>query len=127
MQFRGSRRFGKHWENKPAVAMRGEREICNPATAEGCAEYRWRILLMWVRQNGRCCDCLQPLRLADATFEHENLRGKDRDDRIAIFDSDGRFIKHLNGAAHSWCNVKRGSRRTEIYHGNNCLVEVRSA
>src|ERR1044071_9431529 len=44
-------RIGKHWEHKPPVVRRGEREICNPATDEGRAEYKWRTLLMWLRQN----------------------------------------------------------------------------
>jgi hypothetical protein len=105
--------------SKPAVIYRGKREICNPATKEGQAEYRYRILLMWLRQDGLCCDCLGPLKLSGATFEHENGRGGGkRDDRIAIFE-DGHFVRHLNGAAHLLCNSKRGSRRTPIYHGNN--------
>lgn len=121
-----SRGPGKHWLNKPAVIVRrGGKEICNLATPEGEAEYKWRVMLMWVRQDGLCCDCGMPLRLADATFEHQDGRGAGRrDDRIAIFDDSGRFVKHINGAAHGICNGQRGSRRTEIHHGNNCFIEL---
>lgn len=123
---RTSQSVGRHWFNKPAVIYRSEREICNPATPEGKAEYKWRILLMWVRQEGLCCDCREPLRLKEATFEHENGRGGGkRDDRIAIY-IEGKFIRHQNGAAHLWCNSQRGSRRTPIWHGNNCIVEDRT-
>lgn len=78
---------------------------------------------MLVRQNGVCCDCGEPLSWAEATFEHEDGRGAGkRDDRVAIFDDD-HFVKHINGAAHLICNSQRGSKRTEIYHGNNCVIE----
>lgn len=114
---------GKHWESKPAVIIRGEREICNPVTIEGRAEYKWRTMLVFVRQDGICCNCLEPLSLSECTFEHEDGRTSGRkDERTAIFE-DGRFVRHLNGASHLICNSRRGSRRTEIYHGNNALIE----
>jgi hypothetical protein len=121
---KGIRPIGKHWENKPDVIFRGDREICNPGTPGGCAEYKWRVLLMWIRQDGICCNCPYPLALKDATFEHENGRTSGRrDDRIALFDVDGSFLRHLNGVSHLACNSRRGSRRTEIQHGNNAVFE----
>jgi hypothetical protein len=105
------RRFGKHWLTKPAVIFRGQREICNPVTDDGILQYWYRRTAMWVRQEGSCCICCQDLHLADASFEHENGRTAGRrDDRIEI---DG---KAHNGASHLWCNKRRGSKRTPIYH-----------
>jgi hypothetical protein len=125
------RSVGKHWLSKPAIVYRGEREICNPATPEGCAEYKWRTVLMWVRQNGWCCFrehdfCPGRLHLSEATFEHEGKRTKgQRDDRIALFDTEGRFLRHLNGAAHGECNRIAGSRKLPIWHGDRALIEER--
>jgi len=48
-------RIGKHWLSKPDIVYRGEREICNPATDVGRAEYKYRTMLMWVRQDSWCC------------------------------------------------------------------------
>ena len=127
------RRIGKHWLSKPAVIIRGEREICNPATPEGCAEYKWRVLLMWVRQEGWCCFreydfCPGRLHLAEATMEHEDKRGGGKhDSRIAIFDDEGRFLQPYNGAAHGRCNSIAGSRRLPIWHGPFDLIEKESA
>jgi hypothetical protein len=117
---------GRKWEGKPAVIVRRDgKEVCNLKTSAGWAEYKWRIVLMWVRQDGICCNCWLELKLSEATFEHEDGRGAGRrDDRIAIFDEEGRFVRHLNGASHEWCNHKRGSRRTQLWHGNNCVIEA---
>lgn len=105
------RRIGKHWKDKPAVIIRKGREICNPATPEGRGEYAWRTFLLWLRQDGFCCCCLQKLKLKAATFEHEHQRTKGaRDERIW---ADG---LPMNGASHGWCNLKRGSKRTPIAH-----------
>lgn len=119
---------GKHWLYKPAVIIRRDgKEVCNVVIPEGYAEYHWRVLLMWIRQEGVCCNCRLPLALKDATFEHENGRGASkRDDRIALYDENGRFVRHINGASHGECNRNRGSRRTELHHGNNCIVEDRT-
>lgn len=90
------------------------REICNRLTKAGNEEYQRRIALMWKRQGGRCClegyapGCIGVLKLSEATFEHEGLRGMGgalRDDRIEI---DGRPV---NGVAHAACNSWKGSRR----------------
>lgn len=101
---------------KPEVPIvfveRDGREICNDKTVDGRAEYKSRIRQMLRRQNGKCCDCLKPLALMVATFEHENGRTvARRDDRIEV---DG---QRVNGAAHLQCNGERGSKRTPIYHG----------
>lgn len=112
----------KHWLSKPAIVYRGEREICNPATDEGRAEYKWRTLLMWLRQDGWCCFheydfCPGRLHLWQATFEHEGKRTMARqDDRISFFDKAGKE-QPLNGAAHAECNGIAGSRMLPIFHG----------
>jgi hypothetical protein len=117
---------GKHWLYKPAVIIRRDgKEVCNVAIPEGYAEYHWRVMLMWIRQEGVCCNCRLPLALKAATFEHQNGRGAaKRDDRIALYDEEGRFVCHINGASCAQCNRNRGSRRTDIYHGNNAIIEV---
>lgn len=122
------RPVGKHWLKKPPVVLRGKREICNPATGEGRAEYKYRTMLMWVRQDGLCCFkeydfCPGRLHLRDATFQHEKLRGKDRDERIW----DPEKKRHLNGAAHAACNLAAGSRRLPIFHGSNSVFELKEA
>lgn len=121
---RPARGYGKHWLKKPAVVVKRDgREILNPATDEGRGEKAWRVFLMWVRQGGLCCFKDQPfcpgrLKLEDATFEHENKRGAGKhDSRLAIFDEEGNFVRHQNGAAHLLCNSIVGSRRLELYHG----------
>lgn len=125
------RRVGKHWLTKPAVTIRRDlKEICNPATVEGRAEYWFRTMLMWIRQDGWCCFreydfCPGRLRLADCTFEHEDKRGGGKkDERLALVDTEGRFIRHINGAAHGECNGIAGSRRLPIYHGGFSTIEV---
>lgn len=123
------RPVGKHWQSKPWLVKYDDgREICNLSKSAGLGEYRLRIFLMWVRQDGWCCNCGYRLKLSEATFEHEDGRTKARrDDRIAIFNEDGHFVRHLNGASHPHCNCKRGSRRTEIFHGDNCYIEKEGA
>lgn len=117
---------GKHWLNKPDVVKRGKREICNLSKLGGQYEYYLRIWLMWVRQDGLCCNCREPLRMREATFEHENGRGAAKhDDRIAIEGKNGRF-KPINGASHLICNSQRGSRRTALHHGTNVAEELDS-
>ena len=84
------------------------REICCTANPKGAKEYRHRVGLMLKRQKGYCCICHLPLRLSEATFEHQDGRGMNgshRDDRV---EKDG---KPYNGAAHAHCNVEKGSRR----------------
>ncbi len=102
---------------KPAVRVfRDGREWCNLLNKEGREEYARRIRVMWERQGKRCCleywvpGCSGRLALADAVFEHQEARGMGggrRDDRIEI---DG---KPYNGAAHAWCNSKKGSTRMD--------------
>lgn len=123
---------GKHWLSKPAVVYRGAREILNPATEEGRSERIWRTMLMWVRQDGWCCFreydfCPGRLKLSQATFEHENKRGGGKhDSRLSYFDVAGKEIP-LNGAAHLNCNQIAGSRRLPIWHGDNCIFELKGA
>lgn len=123
------RGLGKHWQHKPAVIIRGEREICNPAKPEGRAEYKLRTIMLWLRQDGWCCFnefdfCSGRLRLKEATFHHEEGRcaGK-RDDRISIEDEHGKE-KFINGAAHLQCNSICGSRRLAINHGSNTTIQI---
>lgn len=83
------------------------RQVCTE-TAAGKREYRSRTEQMWERQDGICSICLTPMRIEEATFEHEIGRGHGgghRDDRIEI---DG---KPYNSAVHGMCNVKKGSVR----------------
>lgn len=129
---RDPRGIGSHWLDKPDVVIFPDgREVCNPATLGGQYEYNMRIALMCVRQYDpavgfvRCCNCRRRLRMCQATFEHEFGRTKARrDDRIVIFDENGRLLRYINGASHEWCNAERGSKRTPIWHGNNCIVEA---
>src|SRR6185437_8077247 len=88
---------GKSWDRKPwLIVRRDKKEVLNLSHPAGFAEYRWRILMMLVRQDGICCDCLGPLTWEESTFEHEDGRGAcRRDDRIALFDDEGRFLKHI--------------------------------
>jgi hypothetical protein len=71
---------------------------------------------MAFRQDFICCICKDPqkrMKPDEATFEHEDLRGlggSRRDDRIEKV-VNGQLIC-INGAAHGWCNAKKGSRRT---------------
>jgi hypothetical protein len=86
----------------------GGREVCNK-NAAGRREYRHRVQVMHERQGGLCAICWRPLRLEQATFDHENGRGMGggkRDDRIVV---DGQL---QNAAVHGLCNSNRGSSRT---------------
>lgn len=96
-------------EPEPVRIFAGGREVCNMLTAAGKAEYRRRVAEMWERQGKRCCLCLKPLALEEATFEHEwgrGIGGGVRDDRTRW--PDGTWI---NGAACWTCNGLKGSRR----------------
>lgn len=99
----------------PAVKVyRDGREVCNKFCKAGKLEYKFRIIAMLKRQKGLCCLCHQPLSDSEATFEHQDGRGMNgshRDDRIM---KDG---KPYNGAAHSDCNRKKGSRRIDYNAG----------
>ena len=128
-----SRGPGKHWLRKPAaIVFHDGREICNPVTDEGRAEYKWRTMLMWIRQDGWCCFheydfCPGRLKLRDATFEHERKRTRARQtDAISYFDKAGKEIP-LNGAAHGECNRIVGSRKLPIFYGFALFqIEVRA-
>lgn len=90
----------------------GGREVLDLKTAEGRREYYRRIADMALRQKGNCSLCGLPMRIDDCTYEHESGRGMGgghRDDRIEI---NG---KNYNSAAHSMCNVRKGSVRLEKY------------
>ncbi len=98
------------------------REVCNLLTKAGRDEYARRLRMMWLRQKKRCClegkieDCPGALKLADATFEHQDGRGMDaghRDDRIEKLNPLTGKMKPYNGAAHAWCNSKKGSVRMD--------------
>lgn len=114
---------------KPAFKVCDDgREIClttgSHRTAEGVAEYKLRIRLMWERQKGVCClyrfihCCSGRLDLREATFEHEDGRGgvRGRDDRIIL--PSGQWV---NGAAHLLCNSVKGSRRIPY---NACIFDT---
>jgi hypothetical protein len=129
---RGLQKIGKHWLNKPPIVRRGEREICNPATAEGRAEYKYRTMLLWLRQEGWCCFheydfCPGRLKLSEATMEHEKKRTRaGQDDRLYYLDDAGKEIP-LNGAAHLNCNKIAGSRKLPIWHGNVIFEKEKAA
>jgi len=126
---RSSSQIGKHWQNKPAVIVyRDGRERCNPGTPEGCAEYAWRKILLWVRQYcpdvdaSLCCVCRLPITLKACTFEHEAGRGGGKiDERLWNPETH----KPINGVSHLWCNLNRGSSRSPIFHGCNYSFDVR--
>jgi hypothetical protein len=106
-------------KEQPAVKiMRDGREICNLLCKEGSDEYQRRKWKMRDRQNKRCCleehipDCPGFLAKEDTTFEHEEGRtGGKRDDRIERLNPKTGKIEWINGAAHFWCNSKKGSRK----------------
>ena len=91
----------------PAVHIfKDGREVCRFNTLAGRLEYQRRKRIMWERQKGKCFLCGKPLAWDDSTFEHEDGRGMNgakRDDRI---EKDG---KPYNGAAHLFCNTRKGS------------------
>jgi hypothetical protein len=105
--------------NPAFETLRDGREICRnhpeTGTMEGRREYKRRIKAMLERQNGICClavllgCCAGPLRLQDATFEHELSRGMGgsrRDDRIVL--PSGKWI---NGAACRKGNQMKGGNK----------------
>ena len=80
------------------------REVCVDSVP-GWKEYRRRVKVMLLRQDGRCALCGRPLALGNATFEHQRRRGMGaawRDDRITKDGAD------WNGAAHWVCNSEKG-------------------
>jgi hypothetical protein len=84
------------------------REVIDRSTAYGRRIYEDRIAEMYLRQGGLCRICHLWMEPATVTFEHEDgkgMGGSHQDDRII---RDG---KEYNGAAHLWCNNKKGSRR----------------
>lgn len=90
------------------------REVCLLNTAAGKRAYQQRIVAMWRRQYDIlrrvhvCIICDEPLKLEEATFEHENGKGMGgaiQDDRTQ---KDGQW---LNGVAHGACNGEKGSKR----------------
>jgi hypothetical protein len=90
---------------------RDGREVCQN-NAAGAALYKARTIAMAFRQEFICCICRDPqkrMKPDETTFEHTDLRGMGsarRDDRI--LDAEG---KPMNGAAHSFCNAEKGSKR----------------
>jgi hypothetical protein len=91
----------------------GGRQVCTK-TAGGEREYRSRTETMWLRQEGLCGICGLPMRIEEATFDHENGRGHGgghRDDRIEV---NGVW---QNAAVHGMCNVLKGSVRLERFKG----------
>ena len=106
------------------VRLTDGREICNLLTKAGRDEYFRRVRLMWERQGRRCClekaigDCPGKLRLAEATFEHQDGRGMNashRDDRIEKPDPLTGEMTPYHGVAHPWCNSRKGGIRID-YH-----------
>lgn len=99
--------------------------LIDPAGSAGRPEYKRRLKAMWERQNHVCClygflrECPGALLLQEATFEHENGRGK-RDDRIEL--PDGTWI---NGAAHLVCNGLKGSKRIPYNRARNAIHAAR--
>jgi hypothetical protein len=100
------------------------REVCNLLTKAGRDEYAGRVRKMWLRQGRQCClqgfikSCPGPLKITEASFEHQDGRGMDgghRDDRIEKPDPVTGEMKPYNGAAHFWCNSLKGSVRMD-YH-----------
>jgi hypothetical protein len=105
-----SKRIGTHRKVEAIKVYPDGREVFNLRTVEGQALYRRRVYEMAIRQDFVCGICKKGelLNAYSATFEHEDGRGMNgghRDDRIM---KDG---KPYNCAAHSWCNVKKGSKR----------------
>jgi hypothetical protein len=107
-------------KKKPVAVrvMRDGREICNLLCKEGADEYLRRKMEMRTRQKNRCCleeiipDCPGFLAQCDTTFEHEDGRCG-RDDRIERLNPKTGKMERINGAAHFWCNTKKGSRKIQ--------------
>ena len=104
---------------KPAIRIFADgREVCDLTTKAGSDEYHRRKWEMRTRQNNRCCleghveGCSGFLAKVDTTFEHEDGRtGGKRDDRIERLNPKTGKMEWINGAAHFWCNTRKGSRR----------------
>lgn len=91
---------------EPVKTRRNGNEVCNLDTCYGRRDYKRRVKAMWERQHGWCAICGWWMKLEEATFEHEDLRGAGRhDDRIEV---DG---KPKNFAVHGLCNGQKGSKR----------------
>lgn len=121
---------------KQPVAIRvlkDGKEQCNLLTTEGRHTYRDRTRQMWERQGHICClsghikSCPGKLNWSDATFDHEIPRGHgggSQDDRIEVPDPKTGRMKWQNGAAHSWCNMMKGSRRIPYNAAHNQALEA---
>lgn len=113
----------KHSPPPAVIVHRGGREVCDLNTTAGRAVYDQRMWDMRDRQGCICClfghipECPGNLDRNDTTFDHEVPRGHgggERDDRIEVAEKqkDGTVkIRWQNGAAHSLCNFRKGSRR----------------
>lgn len=83
-------------------------------TAAGKREYRWRTEVMWQRQ-GEMCAMGHPMRVEEASFDHEAGRGHGgghRDDRIEV---DGQWKNAAVCVVH---NGLKGSKRYKWQEGN---------
>lgn len=90
---------------------RDGREVCLKNSA-GREEYNRRIAEMSARQRDLCCLCGLYMSPDDRTFEHFLGRGSGgghRDDRI--WTRGDELAEPMNGVAHGWCNMKKGSKR----------------
>jgi hypothetical protein len=99
-------------KREPIKTLRDGRQVCDLKTASGLREYKRRTEFMWLRQEGICSICIEPLRLDEATFEHDDGRGHGgghRDDRTEI---NGEPYNH---AVHGFCNVRKASVRLANY------------
>lgn len=99
-------------KREPVQIMRNGREVCNLDTCYGRRDYKRRVKAMWERQHGWCAICGDPLRLEEATYDHDNgrgLGGGHRDDRIEVNGVP------QNTAVHLMCNVRKGSVRLEKF------------
>lgn len=104
------------------------REVCHLMSKKGLDVYMARKRQMLERRGGMCClhghipTCPGKLFWKDCTFDHEVPRGHgggSRDDRITL--PDGRW---LNGAAHSACNIAKGSRRIPYNDAYNAALRA---
>jgi len=113
------RRPGEVKKERPAIkVMKDGREICDLTTKAGADEYHNRKWKMRTRQGDRCClekvipECPGFLPKCDTSFEHELGRtGGKRDDRIERPNPKTGEMEWINGAAHFWCNSRKGSKK----------------
>jgi hypothetical protein len=107
------------------VKLSDDREICDLLTKAGRDEYARRLRAMWLRQKKRCClegyiaGCPGYLKIAEATFEHQDGRGMNgghRDDRAEKLDKKSGAMKPYNGVAHWQCNREKGSKKIDYTH-----------